>query len=263
MITIPPPVGLGRDTKKRAAARAALAAVLWHDDGTRKLPTDAALSAALEACDPRDVWWVCEASSAGPVYLLPTVEWIEALAAFLDDTKSKTVLEVAAGDGFLSSCLQAARPKLKVIATDDHSWTRARKRQSDDDVALYKGVEFAGIPKRAHVERMAGVTAVNTYKPDVVLVSWPPPGTLVDRLVRAKSWFVIDISVEGDVCGNGMKTWRFEKDFLFGPLEDLALCRLDARPSQERATRVTLYYGREHPQHHEDKAGARNGPIDV
>jgi hypothetical protein len=40
-----------------------------------------------------------------------------------------------------------------------------------------------------------------------------------------------------------MKTWRFEKEFLDGPIESRALCRLDTRPSVVRATRVTLYEG--------------------
>jgi hypothetical protein len=248
-IAIPPPVGLGRDTPKRRAARDALAAVVWKKNGERRLPTERALVDAIEACDPRDLWWVCEASSAGPVYLLPTREWVKQLARFVDETGAKRVLEVAAGDGFLSACLQSARPKLEVIATDDNSWTRPKARQSDDDARTYQAVDFSGIRPSSRVEKRKATAAVKAYEPDLVIVSWAPPGTLVDRVIQAPSSLVLDLSVEGDVCGNGMRTWRFSKDFLAGPLEDRALCRLDVRPSEARATRATLYYGKAHPEH--------------
>ena len=83
MITVPAPVGLGRDTAKRKAAREALAKVLWGPRGARRLPAERELVRAMTACDPRDVWWVCEMSSAGPVYLLPTREWVRELAKYL------------------------------------------------------------------------------------------------------------------------------------------------------------------------------------
>ena len=95
---------------------------------------------------------------------------------------------------------------------------------------------------------MSAVAAVKKFRPDVVLVSWAPPGLLVERVVRAPSRLVLDIGVEGDVCGNGERTWRFNKDFLDGPIQDLALCRLDARPRKERHTRVTCYFGALHPE---------------
>ncbi len=244
MVTVPAPVGAGRDTAKRKAARAALAAVLWTDDGARRLPREAELVRALEACDPRDVWWVCEASSAGPVYLLPTREWIGALARFVGRRGVKRVLEVAAGDGFLSACLARARPKLHVVASDDGSWSRAEGRMSRADRRRYRGVSLSGIHAGVDVLRLGAVAAVKRAAADLVIVSWAPPGTVVERVIRAPSRLVLDIGVDGDVTGNGTRTWRFAKEFLEGPLADRALCRLDARPSKSRATRVTLYYGR-------------------
>lgn len=252
MVTIPPPIDLGRDSRRRAAARQALADVLWDDQGRRRLPRERDLVGAIEACDRRDVWWVCEASSAGPVYFLPTREWLKAFARFVDETKARKVLEVAAGDGFLSACLKRARPGLEVIATDDKSWSRAAARMNAADRRAYRGVDFAGIREAAPgvvVEKMGAVAAVKKHRPDLVVVSWAPPGTLVERVIRAPSRLVLDISVDGDVCGNGQRTWRFEKDFLEGPLEERALCRLDQRPTEGRQSRFTLYYGRRHPQH--------------
>lgn len=256
MITVPPQPNAGRDTSGRARARAVLVDTLWTRAGRRRLPRERALVAALQGCDPRDVWWVCEASSAGPVYLLPTHEWIKALAAWLDDVKARTVLEVAAGDGFLSQCLRKARPKLRVIATDDHSWSKASARSSARDARAFRGVPFAGIGSN-DVEKLGAVRAVERERPDVVMVSWAPPGTLVERVIRAPARLVLDISVDGDVCGNGAATWRFHKELLDGPLETRALCRLDARPALERHTRVTAYYGKAHAEHGIDRSALR------
>jgi len=242
LILIPPPRGLGRDTARRREAREALARVIWDPRGQRRLPSERALAAAMSACDRRDVWWVCEASSAGPVYLLPTREWIRALARVIDGLDVKSVLEIAAGDGFLSSCLGRERPKLVVRATDDGSWSRPTARMTAQERETMSDVH--GIAMPSSVLRQAASTAVRAMRPDLVLVSWAPPGLLVERAIRGPTRYVLDIGVDGDVCGNGERTWRFEKDFLDGPIEARALCRLDARPLVEpRKTRVTLYYG--------------------
>lgn len=247
-VWVPPPVDLGRDTARRAEARQALADVIWGRRG-RRLPTERALVAAMEACDPRDVWWVCEACSAGPVYLLPTKGWVTRLAAFVTELDARSVLEVGAGDGFLAACLSRALPGVTVRATDSGAWRRPAARMSDEDRALYGEVPFAGIALPEGVERLGAVAAVERYQPDLVIASWPPPGPMVERVIRAPSRLVLEIGVEGDVTGDARRTWRYEKDFVEGPLQDAALCRLDARPSAPRATRITLYYGRAHPRH--------------
>jgi hypothetical protein len=249
MVTVPPPRGLGRDTSRRAEARQHLVETLWNPDGTRRLPSDRALAATLTACDRRDVWWVCETASAGPVYFLPTTTWVGHLARWLRAQGARRVLEVGAGDGFLARCLQAAAPDLEVTATDDGSWSRPARRMNAADRELFRDVPVAGIPVGPGVRREKAAAAVARYRPDVTLVAWPPPGLMVERVIRAPSWLVLEISVDGDVCGNSGRTWRFHKDFLEGALESKALCRLDARPEEGRATRVTLYPGARHPDH--------------
>jgi len=258
MIIIPNPTGsvptapgwrFRRDTRARARARQRLADLLWTPNGDRRLPTEAALEAAISALGPGDLWWVMEATSAGPLYLLPTVEWVALLADYLDSLGVTSVLEVACGDGFLSSCLRAFRPTLRIVATDDGSWSRAGGRMTDADRELSPGVGFAGIRPGAGVRRQKAVRAVEAEKPDLVLVSWAPPGRLVDRVIASpSSKLVLEIGSDGDVCGNGQATWRFNKDFVDGPLEDRAFCRLDDAPAKARNTRITLYYGRAHPE---------------
>jgi hypothetical protein len=247
LIQVPSPPG--RDSPRRRRAREALARAIWDDEGNRRIVPERVLVEAIEACEPRDVWWVCESSSAGPVYFLPTREWLRAFSKLIDELGAKTIVEVAAGDGFLSAAAARARPDVRFIATDSGAWRNPARRMSNADRREFAGIDFAGIRSGANVVRMAATTAVKRFRPDLVVVAWAPPGTLVDRVIRAPSRFVLDISVDGDVCGNGMRTWRFEKEFLSGPIEDRALCRLDTRPSIERKTRVTLYYGARHPQH--------------
>lgn len=246
-VVVPPPVNAGRDTAARRAGRQGLVDVLFDRHGRRRLPRQRDLIDAINGCDERDVWWVCEANSAGPLYLLPTREWLGELCDFLDDAKAQSVLEVAAGDGFLAQCLARRRPDLDVKASDDHSWTASQGRMTPADRAEFGATIFAGIQPLPIVEKRSAVGAVNAHRPDIVIVAWAPPGTLVDRVIQAPATqLLLDLSVDGDVCGNGMGTWRFEKDFLQGPIESRALCRLDARPDVKRHTTATLYYGRGH-----------------
>jgi hypothetical protein len=253
VITVPAPVGLGRDTARRRAAREALVKVLWGPRGARRLPTERELVRAMTACDPRDVWWVCEMSSAGPVYLLPTREWVRELAKYLRTLGAARVLEVAAGDGFLTRCLRATRPRYALVATDDASWAKPAARMSERDREEFHAVPVEGLRVGRNVEALSAKRAVKAYAPDVVLVSWGPPGPLVETMIRAKVKYVVEVGVEGDVCGDVARTWRYQKEFLDGPLEARALCRLDARPKEPRATRVTLYYGRAHAEYGVDQ----------
>jgi hypothetical protein len=220
--------------------------VLWDEHGRRRLPRERELADAMAACTDGDAWWVCEANSGGPLYLLPNREWLTALAAFVDDCGAQSVLEIGAGDGFLSTVLRRRRPRLRVRATDDFSWTKASRRMNAADRREFGDTVFSGIQPLPIVEKRAAVPTIAAWRPDLVIVSWAPPGTLVERAIRAPTRFVLDLSVDGDVCGNGEKTWRFEKEFLDGPLETRALCRLDESPHTARATRATLYYGRRH-----------------
>lgn len=206
---------------------------------------------ALTACDARDAWWTCEMSSPGPVYLLPTREWMRALVAQLRKLKARRVLEVAAGDGFLSRCLAKAAPEIAVVATDDASWSSPRARMSAAERRALKGVPVPGLAPGAGVARLDAVRAVKKHRPDTVIVAWAPPGDLVERVIRSNVKHVIEIGTEGDHCGLGPATWRFECEFLEGAIERRALCRLDARPLQHRATRVTLYFGTAHRRFHE------------
>lgn len=250
-VTIPAPVGLGKDTPARRQNRAELVRTLWDRHGRRRLPPFKVLWNALSGCDPRDVFWVCEMNSGGPIYFLPTREWIGALVLKLQAMKMRRVLEVGAGDGFLSACLARRRLPFKLFTTDNAAWQKPQARMTRQERQALRHIAVPGLTLGPNVEPLDAVQAVQKYKPDLVLVSWPPPGLLVEKLIKSPTRYVLDISVDGDVCGNGTKTWRFNKDFLEGALETRALCRLDNK-AEPPNTRVTLYYGKRHREYEEE-----------
>ena len=196
----------GRITARRAAARAALAKVLWDARGHRRLPGNARLKRAIDACVRGDVWWVCEMNGIAPIYLLPTREWIRALAKYIDSLRVRTVLEVAAGDGFLSRCLAAQCPRLRIIATDDGSWEKANARMTTRERRTYAGHDVRGLALGNNVQRLTAQRAVQQYRPDLVLISWAPPGRLVERVIRGPCKYVLDFGTEGNECGGTRRT---------------------------------------------------------
>ena len=77
------------------------------------------------------------------------------------------------------------------------------------------------------------------------------PIEMVEKAIKSDVNYVLEISVDGNYCGNGPYTRRFTNEILDGPLESHALCRLDNRPQIKRHTRVILYYGKKHPDFYE------------
>jgi hypothetical protein len=76
-------------------------------------------------------------------------------------TTGRSVLEIAAGDGTLSRFLRDAGVDIR--ATDDHSWSSA--------------IDFGD------VEKMDARTALQRYRPEAVVCSWPPAGNPFEKAV--------------------------------------------------------------------------------
>jgi hypothetical protein len=93
------------------------------------------------------------------IYCFYSSDLIEALAELIN---RRTCLEIAAGDGTLASLLIEAG--VPVTATDNFSWTQA--------------IQY---PDR--VEKLGAKEALEKYKPQVVLCSWPPPGNSFEKEV--------------------------------------------------------------------------------
>jgi hypothetical protein len=225
--------------------------LLFAPNGARRLPTVTGLDRALGALPPGGLWRYCETRPTGPLYLLPTREFVRALAEACRKL-GRRVLEVGAGDGFLARALTTAAPDLEVRATDSGGWSKSSARMTPAEQRQWRRVPLAGIPLGQNVERLDALDAVRRYRPDVVVCSWLPPGPLLSQVIRSPCRCVIDIGAGRGVTAQGAWDWRFAHDFL-EPLEQLARCRLDERPAKTLHSRVTLYFGRLHPEFGEER----------
>ena len=164
----------------------------------------------------------------------------------------RSVLEVGAGDGFLSRALGELAPELRVQTTDSGAWRLPAARMTPAERRTWSKSPLPGLALGPNVEHRDALGAVRHYQPDVVIAAWLPPGPLLSRLIRSPCRFVIDIGAAQGVTAQSEWDWRFDHDFL-EPLEHWARCRLDERPSKARHSRVTLYFGRLHPEFHEER----------
>lgn len=236
----------------RRAARARLARLLWTPDGRRRLAGERALDAALAALPPRELDWLFEFAPLGPLYFLPTRRFVRELAQVIESLGVQRVLEVAAGDGFLAGALADAAPKLEVIASDSGAWEQPEARMSAAERRQYRDVAVPGLTLGHRVHRMSARGAIRKFAPDLVLGAWLPPTSLLDQLIRAPVRYVLEIGAGSGVTASAY-SWRFAHEFLEGSVEQYARCRLDARPHEKTHSRVTLYYGKAHPEHYEER----------
>ncbi len=229
----------------------ALERLIDAPDGTRRLPTQAELDRAIGALPRGALWRYCETRPTGPLYLLPTRELVRALVKTCRQLGGK-VLEVGAGDGFFARALAKAAPELDLRATDSGAWARPSARMTANERRAWSKTPLAGITLGGNVERLDALEAVRRHRPAIVIASWLPPGKLLAQLIRSPCRYVIDLGAAGGVTAQGAWDWRFRHEFL-EPLERLARCRLDERPAKTLHSRVTLYFGRRHPEFAEER----------
>jgi hypothetical protein len=239
----------GERTRRGVAlvAREQVIRLLWTRSGARRIPSTRALDAALGRLRKGELFRICELDPRGPLYLLPTRELIRALAARIRACGARRVLEVAAGDGFLSAALRRALPEVQLVASDSGVWIDPRARMTANERREFRGVDIPGVRLGTSVLRLDALAAIRRTRPDLVLASWLPPGRLLERLIRAPVRYVLEIGAKGGVTP-GAWSWRFAHEFCH-EAERSARCRLDERPRRELHSRITLYYGARHPEH--------------
>ena len=117
----------------------AVSRLLWSPSGARRLPATRALDAALGRLRKGELFQICELDPRGPLYLLPTRELIRALAARIRALGAERVLEVAAGDGFLSAALRQAASGLEIERSARCRLDERPRRTLHSRVTLYYG----------------------------------------------------------------------------------------------------------------------------
>jgi protein-L-isoaspartate O-methyltransferase len=237
---------------KNVRARARFARALWNVRGERKLPSADELDLALRGLSPSDLAWLCELSPLGPLYLLPTRRFVHQLAKTIVSLGVTRVLEVAAGDGFLARSLAAHARSLEVTASDSGAWAAPRARMTPRERRELARVDVPGLALGADVLPLEATEAIAKFSPELVLCSWLAPGhRLLDALIRAPVRYVLEVGAGSGVTASAY-CWRFGHEFLEGPLEQSARCRLDVRPQTALHSRVTLYFGAAHEEYHEE-----------
>jgi hypothetical protein len=231
------------------AARAALAKLLWSRTGERRVAPAAALDRALSALPPGELAWLVEFNPLAPLYFFPTAPFLRALAARIRACGARRVVEVAAGDGFLSRALARAAPDLEIIATDSGAWERPEARMSAKERRALRKQDVAGLALGDDVRRLEARDAIQQLKPDLVLACWLPPGPALARLIKSNVRQVLEIGAGSGITGDA-RCWRFEHEFC-DELERAARCRLDERPRKELHSTVTLYLGWAHEDYAE------------
>lgn len=216
----------------------AMRRLLWTASGDRRVPAQQAFDRAAQALRPGELEDLCEFNPWGPIYLLPTRPFLRALARRIRGTGTRRILEVAAGDGHLTRALAAAAPDLRIAASDSGAWERPQARMSTAEKRRLRGRAVAGITLGPGVERLGAEEAIARHRPHLVLVSWPPPGPLLGRLIRAAP-LVLEIGAGSGVTGD-IRCWRYPHEFC-EELDALGRCRLDERPARMLHTRATLY----------------------
>jgi hypothetical protein len=195
------------------------------------VPSAAAFDRAVTKLKRAELERLCEFNAWGPIYLIPTPPFLRALAGRLG---RRRVVEVAAGDGHLAR--ELARRGVRIVATDSGKWEKPEARMNARERRRYRNVP--GLALGPDVLRIGAEEAIRKFRPDVVLVSWAPPGPLLGKVIRAAPE-VIEIGAGSGITGD-IRCWRYEHEFL-DELDALGRCRLDERPASKLHTRVTLY----------------------
>lgn len=218
--------------------------LLWDARGRRRIPSGPAFDAAVAKLPRGRLERICEHNPWGPIYLIPTRRFLRALAGHIRAVGAREVVEVAAGDGHLGRSLQRIAPDLRVRMTDSGAWQRPEARMNATERRTLRGVK--GLRPGGDVLRLDALQAVRRFRPDLVLVSWLPPGPLLSRLVRSNVRYVLEIGAGSGITGD-IRAWRYPHEFLEGPIERHGRCRLDERPAERLHTRATMYQGGSHP----------------
>jgi hypothetical protein len=212
--------------------------LLWDARGNRRVPSQRAFDRAAERLTPGRLERICEFNPRGPIYLIPTLPFLRALARSIRGTGARSVLEVAAGDGYLARQLSRVAPDLRVTATDSGRWERPQARMNARERRRLRRVRVPGLSLGSDVARLDAVSAIHRFKPDLVLACWLPPGPLLGRIIRAAP-LVLEIGAGSGVTGD-IRCWRYPHEFC-EKLDALGRCRLDERPRRQLHTHVTLY----------------------
>lgn len=192
--------------------------VLWTANNQRALPTCAAFDATLrDGGGGDDIFTACRENPLGvALYHIPTIEWIDGLAAWIRARGARRVLEIGAGDGFVSHLLRERLANVKVIAQDNRSWPTTR--------TLYPPVVEAGDLEDC---TLGCVETARLFRPDLILWVWAPMGTCGAALLPHCDDYLL-VGEGQDGCTGGFPGDREPlQNAALEVLDNFARCRTD------------------------------------
>jgi hypothetical protein len=135
---------------------------------------------------PDPAAWLTALSAATGIYFFPSREWVLRLMHYLRLLKVTRLLEAGAGRGYLSAALAplCAAAGLAFRAVD----------RGD-------GEFVSGLPVHPRVARGEALAAALTFRPQVVLYAWPPPGQSVAAICQLP--FLHYLILVGETGGGG------------------------------------------------------------
>ena len=124
-------------------------------------------------------------------------EFIEHVAQSIKKLEAHRIIEIGAGDGFLSAFLKDKG--IDVVAIDDYS--------------------RPFIERREHVEKLDHKEALNKYNPDLVVINWEEflKTYSIDVLEYPSVKYLLWIGEGPDGCTGSEELWEFDCDDTYNP----------------------------------------------
>jgi hypothetical protein len=190
-------LGMDWETNQKLALEGARE-LLFDENGLKKLPRVEELRAVLRH-SMLGLFEVTDGRRNGvgrSLYTIPTVEYCDQLAKALKKLQGPKdrILEVCAGDGFLSYCLQ--QRGVKILPVDNRCTEESHN---------------CGKDPRVEVAEAEAIEAIDDYKPTIVVASWIPyEDDLDERIVLNPhpKWLILI----GEGCGGctgSMGVWDY------------------------------------------------------
>jgi hypothetical protein len=173
---------------------------------------------------PDPAAWLTALSAATGIYFFPSREWVLRLMHYLRLLKVTRLLEAGAGRGYLSAALAplCAAAGLAFRAVD----------RGD-------GEFVSGLPVHPRVARGEALAAALTFRPQVVLYAWPPPGQSVGAICQLPFLhYLILVGETGGGAAGDPGDWQ-RLPHRLSP----ALSRLGRGRTGPESHGVTVFYG--------------------
>lgn len=214
------------------AARTVIQLPVPGDAPLEHLLTEAAWSRLVPPDDQEEAVLTALSQGTG-VYFFPSREWVLALGRFLHLLGVQRVVEAGAGRGYLAAALAP------VLARHGIAFKAVDNAQGEFE---------SGLPRHPVVESLDALRSVQSFRPDVVIYAWPPPGQSIGPLCRSFGVrYVLVVGEPNGGCTGDPADWQRFRHRMAGFLSRYGLGR-----SGRRGQTATIFFGAASPYFREE-----------